>query len=242
MMLHRLRVGTRLALWVVPDRANVLVRHAGRIQPSRVLLVSAIVLAIATPTGLWLKEKNRSDQFARAYGNLSLTSTSEIATLRYSMGNLMEEQTRLRDLLLDAGYAVYSENELSVAVTATGYSSSVIETDNTPFITASNTRTRTGIIAMSRDMLTRYNPEAPFSFGDVIYISGLGDFVVEDSMNSRWRRRVDVWFPSRTAAFNFGRSKVIIKMDLAGDTEKTYEYTLPSNLGGGSAVSAANAP
>lgn len=239
---HRLHVQALLACWVIPDRVDRIVSSAGQIRPWRVAAVAAIIVAIVTPTLLWVGERSHRQQLARAYGNLTMTSSSEIATLRYSMGNLLDEQARLREVLLDAGYAVYSENELAVAVTATGYSSSVIETDDTPFITASNTRTRTGIIAMSRDMLTPYNPDAPFHFGDVVHISGLGDFIVEDSMNARWRRRVDVWFPSRRAAFNFGRSRVILTRRLSDGDETAYNYTLPSNLAGGASVSAANSP
>jgi 3D (Asp-Asp-Asp) domain-containing protein len=227
---------------VIPDSIGRLADRVSREHPVRMLVAAIIVAAIATPMALWQQERSRAGQFARAYRDLRTTSSSEIATLRYSMGNLLDEQAQLRELLLESGYAVYSENSLAVAVTATGYSSTVIETDNTPFITASNTRTRDGIVAMSRDMLRRYNPEAPFDFGDIVHISGLGDFVVEDSMNPRWRRRVDVWFPSRPAAFEFGRHRVIVTKRLPDGTETAYNYSLPANLVGTAPPSAVNAP
>lgn len=234
---HRVRVQLKLAAWQVPDHVGAWIRS---VPPSRMVVLGVVALAILLPTALYLHERARRVELSHAYGNLSFTSAAEISTLRTSMGNLLSEQTELRHLLLDAGYAVYSDSELWVAITATGYSSSVIETDNTPHITASNTRTRTGIIAMSRDMLRRYNPDAPFSFGDVVHISGVGDFVVEDSMNPRWRRRVDVWFPSRTAAFQFGRRRVILRAPVSNDdlAAYQYEYRLPVNLASGPGASA----
>ncbi|MBN2171185.1 MAG: 3D domain-containing protein [Candidatus Krumholzibacteriota bacterium] len=89
-------------------------------------------------------------------------------------------------------------------VTVTGYSSTRDQCDADPLITASNKRVRPGIIALSRDMLRRYNPEAPFHWGDRVYIPGVGEFVVEDSMNARYTRRADIWFPSRTRAAQWG--------------------------------------
>ena len=89
-------------------------------------------------------------------------------------------------------------------VTVTGYSSEVRQTDSTPFITAANTRVRPGVLALSRDMLHRYTPGAPFCFGDSVVIDGLGVYVVEDTMHRRWLQRADIWFPSRAEAKRFG--------------------------------------
>jgi 3D (Asp-Asp-Asp) domain-containing protein len=229
-------VQLKLAAWHVPDRVSAWVSS---VPPSHLVLLGVVSAAILLPTSLYLNERARRIELGHAYRNLSFESSAEIGTLRTTMGNLLAEQTELKHLLLDAGYAVYSDSEMWVALTATGYSSSVIETDNTPHITASNTRTRTGIIAMSRDMLRRYNPDAPFSFGDIVHISGVGDFAVEDSMNPRWRRRVDVWFPSRTAAFQFGRRRVILRAPVSNDelAAYQYEYRLPVNLARGPGAS-----
>lgn len=96
-------------------------------------------------------------------------------------------------------------------VTVTGYSSEVRQTDSTPFITAANTRVRPGVLALSRDMLVRYTPGAPFCFGDSVVIDGLGVYVVEDSMHGRWSRRADVWFPTRSEAKHFGRRELELR-------------------------------
>ncbi len=59
-------------------------------------------------------------------------------------------------------------------------------------------------MALSRDLLRRYNPDAPFTWGDRIHLEGVGEFVVEDSMNARFKNRVDIWFPDRQSAARWG--------------------------------------
>jgi 3D (Asp-Asp-Asp) domain-containing protein len=243
MWFHGVRVQAVMAAWYVPERLGRIVSRLRSMAPHRMALAAVLVVAIAAPSMLYLNERARRQELSRAYRQLSLSSQSEIATLRHTMGSLLTEQTELKDLLLEAGYAVYSDQALSVPVIATGYSSSVWETDSTPFTTAANTRTRQGIVALSRDLLRRYNPDAPFSFGDVVTISGVGDFIVEDSMNERWRRRVDVWFPSRAAAVSFGRREVILRThapDGAGygiTSETAGRYTLRLDLASASGAS-----
>jgi len=90
-------------------------------------------------------------------------------------------------------------------VTVTGYSSTVDQTDDSPFITAMNTPVRPGILALSRDLLREFTPGAPFRFGDVVELEGVGLFQVEDTMNPRYMKRVDIWFGSREAARQWGR-------------------------------------
>ncbi len=92
----------------------------------------------------------------------------------------------------------------SFVVSASAYSSSVDETDSTPFITAKGTYVRDGIVA------TNFLP-----FGTAIKIPevyGNKIFVVEDRMNSRYWYNVDVWFPSKDLAKQFGRKTVRIEI------------------------------
>lgn len=89
-------------------------------------------------------------------------------------------------------------------VSASAYSSSVDETDDSPFITAKGTYVRDGIVA------TNFLP-----FGTAIKIPDIyGDkiFVVEDRMNSRYVTNVDIWFPSKELAKQFGRKTVKIEV------------------------------
>ena len=89
-------------------------------------------------------------------------------------------------------------------VTATGYSSTPDQTDDTPFTTASGTTVRDGIVA------TNFLP-----FGTLIKIPKLfGDkiFTVEDRMNRRYKTRVDIWFPERELAKIFGIKEITIEV------------------------------
>ena len=98
----------------------------------------------------------------------------------------------------------------SIDVTVTAYSSTPGQTDSTPFITASNTRVREGIIAVSRDLLLRFTPGAPLHYGDLVELEGVGVFRVEDTMNPRYKKRVDIWFPDFRSARNWGVRRAVL--------------------------------
>ena len=100
-------------------------------------------------------------------------------------------------------------------VIVTGYSSTADQTDSTPFLTATMTSVRPGVIALSRDLIQRYNPEAPFRYGDRVIVEGIGVFVVEDTMNKRYERRADIWFPTRDEAKQWGKKQ--LSLTPAGD-------------------------
>jgi 3D (Asp-Asp-Asp) domain-containing protein len=78
----------------------------------------------------------------------------------------------------------------------TAYNSEPGQTDDTPFITAFNTRVRDGIIAtnfLPKGTIVRF----PDLFGDK-------EFVVEDRMNQRYYYHMDIWMAKKTEAINFG--------------------------------------
>lgn len=85
----------------------------------------------------------------------------------------------------------------TVTVSVTGYSSTPDQTDDTPWLTATGTKTRVGVLAVSRDLL----PLLPY---------GTRVYVVEDTMHPRLRRTLDVWFPSRGLALRWGRRTGIV--------------------------------
>jgi len=93
--------------------------------------------------------------------------------------------------------------KMNVVITA--YSSTVWQTDNSPFITASNTRVREGIVA------NNYLPfgtkvRMPEIYGDKI-------FIVEDRMNKKKSNyHIDIWLPSYSEAKNFGAKKTYIEV------------------------------
>ena len=81
-----------------------------------------------------------------------------------------------------------------VAVTA--YSSTADQTDSTPFITASGTNVRDGIVACN---FLRFGTRVRFPqlYGDKI-------FVVEDRMALKNSHKIDIWFTTRNEAKEFG--------------------------------------
>lgn len=81
--------------------------------------------------------------------------------------------------------------------TITAYSSTPEETDNLPFITASGSYVRFGIVAANWLPIGTAIRIREY-FGDQV-------FIVEDRMNSRNPKKVDVWFPTKEEAINFGK-------------------------------------
>jgi len=79
-------------------------------------------------------------------------------------------------------------------VIVTAYSSTVDQTDSTPFITASGTHVHDGTIAAN---FLKFGTKVRFPslYGDKI-------FIVEDRMKSNVK--ADIWFPTRQEAKNFG--------------------------------------
>lgn len=89
-------------------------------------------------------------------------------------------------------------------VQVSGYNSDVNQTDSSPFITASGTHVRDGVVASNM-----------FPFGTIIKMPKLyGDkiFIVEDRMNSRYQHNVDIWFTNKADALKLGRQTVQIEV------------------------------
>jgi 3D (Asp-Asp-Asp) domain-containing protein len=101
------------------------------------------------------------------------------------------------------GSPVNLDSIKSTPVTITAYSSTKDQCDSTPHITASNSPVRIGIVAISNDLMN----EMGLSFGQRVLIPGHGLFEVQDKMNSKWHRRVDIWHDDREAARLFGKQK-----------------------------------
>lgn len=105
----------------------------------------------------------------------------------------VSEQDARGDVLV-GGTSYRVARRMRVPITA--YSSTVDQTDSTPFITASNTHVHWGTIA-ANFLPFRTKVRIPSMFGDKI-------FIVEDRMNRRYWHRVDIWMPTRQEALNFG--------------------------------------
>ena len=83
-----------------------------------------------------------------------------------------------------------------IKIIVTAYSSTPDQTDSTPFITASNTRTRDGVVA-NNSLPFGTRVKFPQIFGDKI-------FIIEDRMAPKNSHKADIWMPTRQMALNFG--------------------------------------
>ena len=99
------------------------------------------------------------------------------------------------------GSALVSQNPItstlkSVDVFVTAYSSRVEETDSTPFITASGSTVRSGVVAANW-LPFETKIRIPELFGEKV-------FTVEDRMHRRNAEKMDIWFPTTEEALRFG--------------------------------------
>lgn len=84
----------------------------------------------------------------------------------------------------------------TIRVSVSAYSSDPWQTDDTPFITASGSHVRDGIIA-ANFLPFGTKVRFPHIFGDKV-------FVVEDRMNKRYPYKMDVWMEHTSEARKFG--------------------------------------
>jgi len=90
-------------------------------------------------------------------------------------------------------------------IIVTAYSSTPDQTDDTPFITASNKVVEDGIVACNF-LAFGTKLRLPELFGDKI-------FVVEDRMHQKFSSdHLDIWFPDRETAQNFGVKETTLEI------------------------------
>lgn len=109
---------------------------------------------------------------------------------------------------------------------ATAYNSLPNQTSGNPHVTATGSKTRFGVVAVSRDLLPETLP-----YGSLIRLRDLGAFhtgngvgkfqpvlddqqlfVVEDTMHARKRQQLDVWFEEYATAVDWGVRKVEVEL------------------------------
>jgi len=91
-----------------------------------------------------------------------------------------------------------------IEVVVTGYSSSPLETDDTPYLTALGTKVKEGIVA-TNILPFGTQIKLPELYGDKV-------FIVEDRMCSDRSYQVDIWFPSSREALNFGVKRTYVEI------------------------------
>ena len=157
------------------------------IQLKLSLLASVLlaVLALGTSLAAWPKQNSIAEENDQFKEDLALSN-----------GNT---------LLPAAGPNNPLTATKSFPVIVTAYSSTVWQTDDTPFITAAGTHVRDGIVANN---LLPFGTKIrmPELYGDKI-------FVVEDRMHSRKSQyHFDIWFSTYEEAKNFGVENTYIEI------------------------------
>ena len=163
---------------------------------------------------LYIKISNNKVRIAAVIMFLSF-STNTIAGIVFDEATSTSESSFNLTSLDDAHSEVLYE---AIEFTATAYSSTPDQTDDSPFITAANTRVRDGIVATNALPL-HTKIKIPALYGNKI-------FVVEDRMNKRYGERVtvldaeklkdggrlDIWFPETSKALKFGVKKITVQI------------------------------
>lgn len=88
-------------------------------------------------------------------------------------------------------------------LTITAYSPSIAATDGTPFLTATSSPVREGIIAVSRDL-----QEKGWTFGRKVYIDTMGVYIIDDLLAERWTNQLDIFMFSTQRALQFGKKNM----------------------------------
>lgn len=82
-------------------------------------------------------------------------------------------------------------------VTLTAYRSIPNQTDSSPWSTSTGERVTIRGCAVSQDLLAGNG--GPIHYGDLIYIDQIGFRFVNDCMNKRIKRSIDIWVPTKEA-------------------------------------------
>ena len=117
--------------------------------------------------------------------------------IKDSLGTYVEEMAAALDLFTEGHPLVF-----------TAYNALVGQTDDTPNITASNKEIFPGVLALSRELITRYGHGGDIQYGDKVWV--VVPMQVEDTMNKRWRGRGDVYMLDYDRALEFGRRSGIL--------------------------------
>lgn len=92
----------------------------------------------------------------------------------------------------------------------TSYRSVPSQTDDSPFVTSIGERVSPRGCAVSQDMLKKNG--GTLDYGDLLYIEGIGYRFVNDTMNIRHKRSIDIWVATHAEEkkFKIGRRRVFL--------------------------------
>jgi len=198
----RLKVGKRLAIPLEQDMIDTIAKAEYVIKPGDNI-------------GTIARDFNLSSDDICKYNNVknkSLIRVGEKLTLPFphKLAELEKEYKARQKAEAKNAKLLKGIGKRKLRVTATAYSSHKSQTDKTPFLAAWNNRIRPGmkIIAVSRDMLTKYG----LRNGSKVRIGGLsGYYTVRDKMHKRYKKRIDIYMGmNRRKALRWGRRSVML--------------------------------
>ncbi|MCP2044775.1 hypothetical protein [Pontibacter sp. HSC-36F09] len=129
-------------------------------------------------------------------------------------------------------YPDYPEYPETFTVTATVYYPEKGQTDGNPLITADGSRInpknpkKHRWIALSRDMLTRWGGD--IHYGDTVWVRGVSDeldgqYIVRDTMNRRFRNRIDILVGRKDNIYGRWENVKIAKAEFPDDKEIDFQ-------------------
>jgi 3D (Asp-Asp-Asp) domain-containing protein len=134
---------------------------------------------------------------------------SRVHVLESSLGKEHDEALILRKFV----YANLSRIASPIPnrrLTVTAYSPEECVADNPLLITASNTKVREGIVAVSQDLFRQ-----GWVFGKKIYIKNHGVFTITDLMSTAKRRSIDIFMKDGQRAVQFGKQQIeVVLLDV----------------------------
>lgn len=143
--------------------------------------------------GFWAFHINREAKHADEIKDIM----AHESMIKDSLNTYMVEMAAALDLFTEGHPLVF-----------TAYNALVGQTDDTPNITASNKEIFPGVLALSRELITRYGHGGEIDYGDKVWV--VVPMQVEDTMNKRWRARGDVFMMDYDKAVQFGRKSGIL--------------------------------
>jgi len=139
-----------------------------------------------------------------------------IVFILFSVGMLLNNLQKIENLTNEID-SLQTENKMlkevvdqydSKKVVLTAYNSLKNQTDDTPFITASGSRTSVQTLALTQDLVSQYIqdnlPDTGISFGDTVHIIMVKTFIVEDIKHNRYLQGGDIWTENYADAMKFG--------------------------------------
>jgi 3D (Asp-Asp-Asp) domain-containing protein len=149
-------------------------------------VVGGVIFSLSTALAAY-QDNSLSDDYFGSGGLLPLIQGNDALIDTKSDIIEQKEQETAETVVIDSN---------TIKVVITGYSSTPEETDEDPFITASGDCVHDGIVA-ANFLPFGSKIRIPEIYGDEI-------FVVEDRMHPRKKQQIDIWFPSKQEALEFG--------------------------------------